>query len=436
MNQKTLHACRVQAFFCPIRKLLPMLFLSAILFMTWSQSKAEAQPLDSAYVTMHLSNAPLEKAFAIIKQQTPYRIIYDNSLLKEAKRVTVSAKNMKLAMVLNQLFNGQPFEYKVVDKSIIITPVRPNISNTFISASNLLQPIEKDTLITGFVRADSTLQPLAGATITLRETNVSTVTDNTGRFEVAIPDAGVTLIITYIGHISKIIKVDKKTKFPINVLLAKTQQKMEEIIVVSTGYQDIPKERATGSFTQIDNKRFNEQAGTNILDRLPSIMNGMSVTNINRRNLTTIRGLSALTGPTGPLIIVDNFPYEGDINNINPNDVESISILKDAAAASIWGSRAGNGVIVITTKKGQFNTPVKVEFNANIFIAEKPDLFAAKNFISSSDFIDVEQFLFDKKYRFSDTLLSPIPFSPVYEILFKKESGNLLPVRHKHNLNY
>src|SRR5690606_19129101 len=101
-----------------------------------------------------------------------------------------------------------------------------------------------------------------------------------------------------------------------------------------------------------------------------------------------IRGLSTLSDEIAkPLIVVDNFPYEGDITALNPNDVESITILKDAAASSIWGARAGNGVIVITTKKGKFSQPFRVNASANVTIAEKPNLFSIPE-IPASDFID------------------------------------------------
>ncbi len=124
-----------------------------------------------------------------------------------------------------------------------------------------------------------------------------------------------------------------------------------------------------------------------------------------------------------PLIVIDNFEYAGDINNINPNDVESVTFLKDAAAGSIWGAKAANGVIVITTKKSRNTQRSKIEFNTNITVTGKPDLFYSDN-MSSSDLIDVERYLFNQNYRLSDTL-SPIhsPFSPVYEILLKHRNG-------------
>lgn len=190
-------------------------------------------------------------------------------------------------------------------------------------------------------------------------------------------------------------------------------------VVVQTGYQSVPKERATGSFTQIDNKLFNQQTSTDVLSRLEAIASSVMVDRKTGVGMM-IRGLSTLSGDKSPLIVLDQFPYEGDIGNINPNDVESITLLKDAAAASIWGARAGNGVIVITTKKSKFNQPISVELNTSISIITKPDLWYLKQ-INSSDYIDVERMLFSKGYKFSDTAsINKLPFSPVYEILFQQ----------------
>jgi TonB-linked SusC/RagA family outer membrane protein len=173
-----------------------------------------------------------------------------------------------------------------------------------------------------------------------------------------------------------------------------------QTVEVSTGYQTLPKERATGSFVQVSNKMLAEQVGTDIIGRLEGMVNGYSIdrkSNGGGGYGIIIRGIATLRGKREPLIVLDNFPYEGDIDNINPNDIESVTVLKDAAAASIWGARAGNGVVVITSKKAKFNAALKVSFSESFKVTDRPDLFY-QNRIGVSDFIDVENFLFDKGY--------------------------------------
>lgn len=277
-------------------------------------------------------------------------------------------------------------------------------------------------IVTGKVVAAHTAEPLAGATIVLKHGKAA-VTQSDGTFIITLSGPADTLIVTHTGYNPKQVLV-YASDLPLTITLQPVGAAMEDV-VVSTGYQQIPKERATGSFAVIDNKTLNMQIGTNILDRLNGVASGILFPQKLNGPGILVRGLSTIQGPATPLIVLDNFPYEGDIANINPNDVENITILKDAAAASIWGARAGNGVIVITTKKGRFNQPLRVTLNANITSAAKPDLFAVPQ-ISSSDFIDVEQFLFSKGYYNAEiNSFYRTPLSPVVELLVKKSTGQL-----------
>lgn len=279
------------------------------------------------------------------------------------------------------------------------------------------------TVIRGKVLApDQT--PLANVVISFSHHKSNTLTKEDGSFSISsvIPD---TLQISHVGFRKAYVNLTKATVFPLLIHLEETTVSVPEV-VVNTGYQKLPKERSTGSFTQVDNKLFNQQVSTGVLNRLEYITGGLTVSRrINSNGQILIRGLSTIQGPKDPLIVLDNFPYNGNINNINPNDVESITMLKDAAAASIWGSKAGNGVIVITTKHSRYNAPLQIEFNSNVTLIDKPDLSYLQP-ISSTDFIDAEQLLFSKGFRFSDTGSSARPpFSPVYEILFKQKNGQL-----------
>jgi len=175
---------------------------------------------------------------------------------------------------------------------------------------------------------------------------------------------------------------------------------MEEVII-NTGYERISPERMTGSYVSIDNKLLNRKISPDILERLDGVTNGLifnktaSSYDGGREPAISIRGRSTIFANAEPMIILDNFPYVGDIRNINPNDVESITVLKDAAAASVWGVRSGNGVIVISTKSGRESKVPETSFSANITVGEQPDLYYTPR-LTSAQFIDVEKFLFDQ----------------------------------------
>lgn len=205
---------------------------------------------------------------------------------------------------------------------------------------------------------------------------------------------------------------------------------LQQVEIVSTGYQRLPKERATGSFVLVDSAQLNRRVSTDILSRLEGITSGLlfnkNTLSSNSGNLDlSIRGRSTIYANDQPLIILDNFPFNGDFNSINPNDVASINVLKDAAAASIWGVRAGNGVIVITTKKGGYGQALNLSFNSNLTVAGKPDLFYNPNYLSSKDFIDIETFLFNNgKYdaALADKVNYPV-VSQAVQILNRQRSG-------------
>jgi len=287
---------------------------------------------------------------------------------------------------------------------------------------------QDENVIKGRVIDAETSMPLIGCNVSLHKSRTYAQTDAQGFFTIQIKSVQDTLIISHVQYVSVRKPVTKGAN---NMLIDMMQlSKMLGDVVVNTGYQSIPKERATGSFAQIDNATLNQQVGSNILNRLDGVASGLLFPKQQLQNGPTngftIRGFSTINGPKDPLIIVDNFPYDGDINNINPNDVESITILKDAAASSIWGVRAGNGVVVITTKSGKRNQPLKISFNSSVTLTGKPSL-SKLGIMSSSDYVDIEKDLFSK--GFYDSYLSDNYYfpavSPVVEILNKEKNGLL-----------
>ena len=174
-----------------------------------------------------------------------------------------------------------------------------------------------------------------------------------------------------------------------------------EEVQVSTGYQRIPRERATGSFVFIDSNTFHRSVSPNILERLDGVTSSLII----HKGLPTggnspfmaIRGQSTIFGNPEPLIVVDGFPFEGDITQLNAADVASVSVLRDAAAASIWGTRSGNGVVVITTKQGRLNQPLRIEGGATYSVAGRPDLHYREQ-LSAAEYLEMERTLYDAGY--------------------------------------
>src|SRR5690606_14868355 len=238
-----------------------------------------------------------------------------------------------------------------------------NLSDAWAQSAESRTAEGQKAVLVGEVLSSTDNKPIQG--VSLRVNGISAITDNEGKFRIILTTKTGKVEVRHIGFQPESIDYDEKTTY-LTISLEPLENQLEEVEVVSTGYQQLPKERATGSFVQIDNALLNRRVGSNVLDRLADVTPGLIFNNgKGAAAQMRIRGQNTIHSDARVLVIVDNFPYEGDLNNINPNDVESITVLKDAAAASIWGARAGNGVIVITTKKAGSQGGTQIEANLN-----------------------------------------------------------------------
>lgn len=262
--------------------------------------------------------------------------------------------------------------------------------------------------IVGIVRTATGGEGLAGASVESALLGTSVTTDEGGRFRLLVQNESDTLVVSYLGYFSKRVPIVVNST-SIEILLEMRVSPLEEV-VISTGYYTLPKERATGSFTHIDNDLLNRAAGYNILQRLEGIAPGVQFVNAGGTAASDIRirGVSTIESDETPLIVLDNFPFEGDINSINPNDIESITVLRDAAAASIWGARAGNGVIVITTKQGGYKQRAQISFNSHYTRGQRPNLYYSKNWLPSTTVMEIEKSLFERGF-YAENPRTPIP---------------------------
>ena len=281
------------------------------------------------------------------------------------------------------------------------------------------------TLLKGQIRSAGNTENVADAVLYLVSKGSRVLSDKEGRFQLSIQSFPDTLVISHTGYITRRIRISNASF--LDIRLEPSADILTEV-EVQTGYQSIPAERATGSFTKINSELFNRKVGSSVLDRLDGIASGL-IFNRNRtpnanESAIQIRGRSTILANTEPLIVVDNFPFEGDINQLNPNDIESVTLLKDAAAASIWGVRAGNGVIVITTKKAKQSPAPKIRFNSNITIGDKPDLYYQQT-ADAAALIEMESFLFGRGY-YNNRINQRFPgLSPAVTIFDDRRAGRI-----------
>lgn len=374
---------------------------------------SEADNVSGQGITLKEKNITLENVFKKIEAQTDYLFFYTEEQLKKAGSINISVKDATIQQVMNLCLKGLPLSYSIKDKVIYI---KENPSAPEVIADNYITA--KGHIVNQYG------EPVAGASVMLKKNQAKgTSTDEKGWFSLNDVEIGDVLVISGVNIQPQEIKVsggNMKILASSKIALNKDIQ-----VLAYTGYQAISKERATGAFESMGEKAINRRISPDILSRLE----GVSSVYFDRRTggqKISIRGRSTILANAEPLVIVDNFPYDGDIDNINPNDIENITLLKDAAAGSIWGARSGNGVIVITTKKGRYNSKPSLQFNSNITIGEKPDLYYYPT-MTSKDFIEVEKFLFGKGY-YNSTLNNTTrrPYvSPAVEILAQQRDGFL-----------
>lgn len=392
----------------------------------------------SQKITLTVKDAPLEQVFKSIEKQTGYYFNYNYQNIQQSKPVTLSVKDAPLEEVLTICFKHQPFTYSII-KDLII--VKEKVS-FFDKSDNKGQVYNYEINPTIDVKGrvlNENGEPVEGVTVRVKGGTKSTLTDKNGEFSLTTVDQNATLVFTHVSMETFELKVSGKTELAIT-LKTKISALGDVVVTVNTGYQQIPKERATGSFVYIDNNLLNRRVSTDILSRLDGIASGVYFNGISSPLSNQLQGSGSATKlglnirgestlqpafvSADPLIVIDNFIYDGDINNINPNNIESITILKDAAAASIWGARAGNGVIVITTKKGKYNQKLKTNFTSNLTVGNKPDLFYSKSYLNSSDFIDAELLLSNQGFfDFFYTTPRMWALSPSMEIVAKHKAG-------------
>ena len=387
-----------------------------LLFISWLPLTAAVYS-QHAKVSISLEDATLEEFFRSIQEQTGLYFIYPSGLFVRAGVVTVKASEEELALVLERVLSKKGLSYTMQDDVIVVTRGTPVAQQQRVATR----------VVRGVVR-DREQQTLPGVNVMIKGTTVGVATDRDGRFEITVPaDPQLVLRFSFIGKTTQEMKIGERSELA--VVLETADASLDEVVV--TGYQVISRERATGAFDVIDTRHVDKPT-SNIATALVGTVAGVNARlDANGYPTFEIRGQTRLEA-TGnePLVVVDGFAVERNFKDINPNDVETIHILKDAAAASIWGARAANGVIVITTKRGKGGAGkggVNVELTATLKYAPKIDLAYARSLPSTADFIEYEKQSFNSwsASMVSDTRFSHGSYSPVQEALLEHYFGHI-----------
>jgi len=369
--------------------LLKMKLLTLFMFVTLSQVWGTGY---SQKIILAKSNIRLESALRAIEKQTHYLFLYDKMEVPVNQRVTVNIQNESIEETLRQLLKGLPLSYKIFNHNIVIRKEHSTSVKSFtpdLLGESMLS--EEDVLrsISGKVTDDNG-EGLPGVSILIKGTQRGMVSDANGNFMIEVPDEKAVLVFSFVGYITQEITVGNRTRLDLSLVV--DDKGLDELVVVGFGERKL--RDLTGSISTVKADKIGKSGALSPQFALQGNATGVRVINTsgnpNEAPQIFIRGVGTWNGDSQPLYVVDGQilepPRAGNedligggglrtppnlFNLINPNDIESISVLKDASAAAVYGSRAANGVVLITTKRGKKGSP-KLEFNTRLGIQNSP----------------------------------------------------------------
>lgn len=406
-------------------------------------------------VTLHEKNVSLKDFFSKIRRQTGYNVLYENNKVNDAVRVTANFSKAPLVNVLNSILESNALSYKIVNKTIVVRKAEIPLIDKIVD-------FFKSTDIDGKILDAETRSEVPNVSVTLKGTTRSVLANEHGTFRFAgLPDDAI-LVFSCVGYVTQEIKATPNMV----VKLVMASRELDEV-VVSTGYQTLKKVSTTGSFGVLTSKDIERRPRINILEGIQGTTPGVNVD--VRNNKIQVRGVNSFISSYSPLIVIDGFPAidqnlttvsSGLINGnpgsptvtntsgnailgqFNPDDIENITFLKDAAASSIWGARAANGVIVITTKKGRRGANT-INFST-ILSTSAPADFSKLTSMNSAEYIDLEKELVDKGFvqdPVAAIIASPAngyrstPVSEAQEWMFKAKRNPIYAAQRDSALN-
>ena len=328
-----------------------------------SPEPLQAQENQKERITIQVKNQPIQKVFDDLSKQTGLKFFYGEAIANRNVQVNLKFKNAPINSVLNEITRQANLYFKRENNTIAVS-----LGN----AGNASVPVTQDRKVTGII-TDEQGEPIIGANVVVKGTSKGTVTDLNGEYSIEANGKSI-LLISYIGYLSEEVAVgNNKT---LNIQLKEDAQKLDEVVVIGYGTQK--RSNLSGAISKVTSEVIESKPVTNVLSALQGEIPGMVIQRSsgqpgNEDFKMNIRGVSSANGDSAPLVLVDGIP--GDINMINPQDIDAISVLKDASA-SIYGARAAGGVVLITTKKGATGAP-KITYNGNLSISKMTGMMKA-----------------------------------------------------------
>lgn len=382
-----------------------MKITAVILLVSIFTIHAESTHSQNRTVNITKNNVNLNEIIEEIEKQTDYLFIYNDRVDVKLK-TSISAKDESIEEVLNTLLKNTKISYEVEGSHVILSKKE--------HADNLNNPViaQQGKTITGTV-IDTYGEPVIGANVVQKGTTNGTITDFDGQFSITV-DNNAVLQVSYIGYKPQEVTVGSQTS--INIKLAEDTEALEEVVVI--GYGVVKKKDLTGSVSQISSGSLKNLKVSHPTQAMAGQMAGVQVQQVagapGQAATIRVRGSGSISASSSPLYVVDGYPLgEQNLNSINPSDIESIEVLKDASAAAIYGSRAANGVVLVTTKSGKQG---KVSINLDMY-------YGLQNVTKRMDLLDAQEFAMISKEAFNNNYIDRVPGASASDPLSSRPSG-------------
>jgi len=323
-------------------------------------------------INLKLENVQLKKVFKAIEDQAYFRFVYKDDILPKNQNISINVKNASIDDVLKNVLQNTSLAYRKLNENLIV------ITEAVLNAETSLPPA---TIVTGRVTNDKG-EPLSNVSVVEKGTNNGVTTNDSGHFSLTVTDANATLVISYIGYNQQDVQLNGRTN--VDVALVPAENVVSDVVVI--GYQTVRKKDLTGATGVVNVANTNKIVAPSVGDQLQGQVPGVTVRTggaPGQNPVVEIRGVASFTN-SDPLYVIDGMIADAN-STINTNDIASIQVLKDASAAAIYGSRAANGVIIITTKRGR-QGPSRINVSARYGISEIPkkwDVMSAPQYLQT-----------------------------------------------------
>lgn len=339
-----------------VKKIILIMRLSTILLLFGMLSASASAYSQNKKFSLNLENVSIRSVFHEIEKQSEFSFLYNDAFEDLDKNVSITVKDQKVEDIMNRVFEDTQLSYRILDNNLIV-----------LAPKKSLQELNINGTVVDFATGES----LIGVNVQVEGTTIGAVTDVDGKYSISVPDKASVLIFSFIGYVTERIALTGQQT--LNIKMAADIENLEEVVVIGYGTQK--KRDVSTAIASVGSETLKDRPVSNFAQAISGKMAGVRIAQTNAApgggTNIQIRGVGTINLSTSPLFVIDGFPLkdgfnqnENPLNSINPADIESIEVLKDASSSAIYGTQAANGVVIITTKRGKTGKPV-ISVNVN-----------------------------------------------------------------------